>query len=918
MPSDAVASDKERKQRHLKSCKNPGNYQTPPLVRDCVAEIDSSESKSSRTAKGSECVLIIGAGTDLGEAVTRSCLEKGFHVKALLTREDSVVRFCEQVRSSIVNVPTTGLRGKSVPARGRVAPMTKELFQVMEPSSLPLLRPEMKEPESEVAEKVKEESSLPFVAKERLQIFWGDNRGTPRFRQPWFSYLDQFSSPASLRIFLASSSGSPRNIYDLTQPSRLPGLFMGSSVCAVVDCTLSDPNFGGVLPEGADRLAVTCGLDRYWRGKVSLLEAAKVSGARGWVSFLPYRKKLWLTSDTTCSLVEDAFGLEVSSTGLNHVVFQLPRLFESACRWFLWSQYLLGFLSSGVGYLAYRVDSLRAWDVFVSGKAVSESASSLSAELAVFTASHGSLPDVAQYRHNTILSGCINGRLLLMNIGTLLDQTAERLRRARDEEDQGPNSPKAFFPALLPFVEGYKGHPGVIFRRCIQSGLRSLRELDPAEYSANRVVSSCPGTGASWEFLSVSHRYDDDGLPEAYPPRADGATLQVGRSSPETLLDGARDLWKTISRRFVVFSRALTVVVAAPGALPPLYKVLNYGTKLRRDLASVLRRAYVTSRENVYERPYLSYFGKAPKSVELLSGYVFLFSRLFSDKNRKPSQESEHVAPKVTEDWISALLGSSVFQEVQTSVSGPYEAFARRRESGFKYPMECVRIFDYTKDPSGDTGGLTESPVGSFPCGWRLSPRSAEEKVKKCRNLLYEAFAKRRESEFKYLMDLSRRKGVFKKLFVGTFPYYRLIELMANEETVSRLAQKAPPRYATPGPSGNSKAVTPLNRRAINDWEFLCVSLYIFGSCLQGKGKTRRAREERGSLKKVGDRFWFYGASFMPSWFGQGLWFPPFSPYVGVYGGFYDVVVFVLGLFEGWSFVEELFGLRLREKSRAV
>jgi hypothetical protein len=39
---------------------------------------------------------------------------------------------------------------------------------------------------------------------------------------------------------------------------------------------------------------------------------------------------------------------------------------------------------------------------------------------------------------------------------------------------------------------------------------------------------------------------------------------------------------------------------------------------------------------------------------------------------------------------------------------------------------------------------------------------------------------------------------------------------------------------------------------------------------------------------------------------------------VGVYGGFYDIIVFALGLFEGWSFVEGLFGLRLRERPQGV
>merc|ERR1712046_342254 len=93
--------------------------------------------------------------------------------------------------------------------------------------------------------------------------------------------------------------------------------------------------------------------------------------------------------------------------------------------------------------------------------------------------------------------------------------------------------------------------------------------------------------------------------------------------------------------------------------------------------------------------------------------------------------------------------------------------------------------------------------------------------------------------------------------------------------------------------------------KEIVDRESLSWSLFVFSACVEGRGRPSIP----GVLKKVVDRLWFYGASFMPSWFGSWLLCPPYGSYVGIYGGFYDIFVFVLGLFEGWSFVEDLFGL---------
>jgi hypothetical protein len=174
--------------------------------------------------------------------------------------------------------------------------------------------------------------------------------------------------------------------YDLERPSTLPRLLRHAY--AVVDCTLSDPNVGSALPEGAADFLRSLRPRLYYRGKLALLDATKLAHVQYWVSFLPRRKNFGRVPETLYSTLEDAFASNVVATGIYHVSFEVPRLFESVARWTLWSvrnkggaNSFLGSLGDDYGCLAVRADCISLWDLFTHCSPVSEAVSSYLADV---------------------------------------------------------------------------------------------------------------------------------------------------------------------------------------------------------------------------------------------------------------------------------------------------------------------------------------------------------------------------------------------------------------------------------------------------------------------------------------------------------------------------------------------------------
>jgi hypothetical protein len=392
----------------------------------------------------------------------------------------------------------------------------------------------------------------------------------------------------------------------------------------------------------------------------------------------------------------------------------------------------------------------------------------------------------------------------------------------------------------------------------------------------NQVVSSCPGTGASWEFLSTYHRYN--ALPELRRPKVENG------------------LWKTLFRGSSVSARLAPLEFVFP-------RLLSLGEGLKG--ARVVKRIWSAVAGNVnaistpsgefLHGPHLAHHNEVPKLVELLGSYVFLFGRLFSGKNQGPFGE-----PKYT-----------TF-ESQSATPSPFTVAAFKFLSLINPESEANFIMYYLgpntipKTKKMPPPKVVYDWLGTLAGRWLTAPPK-EARVKECRDLLSEVFERKSEGalpgepEFECLMNLSRRKGVFKRTPAGTISYYRLVlELLRFRRCCKETVDK----------------------------ESLFWSLFVCADAQRGRKEKLDCEIDRyapvdriflpGVTRKVGSRLWFYGASFLPSWFGSGLPCPPYGAYVGVYGGFYDIIVFVLGLFEGWSFVEELFGLRLRERSQGV
>jgi hypothetical protein len=250
-------------------------------------------------------VVILGAGSDLGRSITRASLAKGLHVRALLSKEESVLRFFEQVRGSLEPHAAGGSNG---PLAG--------------------LDPNRRPPQCGT----------------KLEVWAGG--------------------------------------YDLERPSTLPRLLRHAY--AVVDCTLSDPNVGGVLPEGAADFVWSLRPRLYYRGKLALLEATKLAHVQYWVSFLPRRKDLGRVPETLYSTLEDTFASSVVATGIYHINFEVPRLFESVARWTLWSLNFLGSLGDDYGCLAVRADCIPLWDLFTRCSPISEAVSSYLADVSFY------------------------------------------------------------------------------------------------------------------------------------------------------------------------------------------------------------------------------------------------------------------------------------------------------------------------------------------------------------------------------------------------------------------------------------------------------------------------------------------------------------------------------------------------------
>jgi hypothetical protein len=576
-----------------------------------------------------------------------------------------------------------------------------------------------------------------------------------------------------------------------------------------------------------------------------------------------------------------------------------------------------------VGYLAYRVDSLCAWDIFVGSAAVSGAASSLSAELAEdhreLQLRYYDLPNWYQrpgkiegsawiypIREWLALYGCSKNptseRMHGLMPAKLLVRVARELRKIQGEKRQSVKLPEPSGLTILPSVANCNFGDDPLFtkfslqenpcrvlveppRKKLIPRYMSQQFGPPLSYNfgggdreVNRVVSSCPGTGASWEFLSTYHRYN--ALPELRRPRVENG------------------LWKTLFRRLSVFARLAPLELVSPSFLLPWE-----GIQLRTDgvyMARGVKRAWSAVAENVkaistisgelFHGTHLAHHDEVPKLVELLGSYVFLFGRLFSGKNQGPFGEPRYAT---FEKWN--------FIESQSANPSPFVVTAFRFLSLTSPEGEASVELKKTPPPN-----VADDWLGTLAGRWLAAP-PAEAKVRKCRDLLSEVFERRREGAlpvepgFERLMDLSQRKGVFKRTPAGTIPYYRLVlELLRFRRCCKETVDK----------------------------ESLFWSLFVCADAQRGREENmdvivkRPAPTNRiflpGATRRIGSRLWFYGASFLPSWFGPGLPCPPYGAYVGVYGGFYDIIVFALGLFEGWSFVEGLFGLRLRERPQGV